>query len=181
MAQMLNIDLEPEELSAYSSLKNYLLQSKHSSLQRREYTKPGEFHFYDACSIEPSASDKIIISNFRSGPDTEDFHFQLHEQNKRLRVQILISHGHPDLFIAKVKEIIRMVGKTANERSGQGSHPVATPFGYSLWSSPGGKKTVTNFEDSVSEQVFSRDFSDYCLGRTFCLKFRETDEDEVLG
>jgi hypothetical protein len=176
MSALLNIDLASEERTAFDNLKTYLLQSKHSSIQRRDYTKPGEFNFYDASALEIAGAGKTIISNFRSGPKAEDFYFQLHQNQKRLQVQVLIASIEPDDFIDKVKEILKAVGKTAGERLNQNSHPVVTPFGFSLWSMPGGAKTITNFEDSISEQIFTPDFRDYCLERTFCLKFRETEK-----
>lgn len=173
MTALLNLDLDTDELNAFEKIRNYLIQSKHSTMQRREYTKPGEFHFYDACTLESFTDDKLVISNFRSGPAEEDFYFHLHQVKGKIRVQVLLASIKPDEFVDKVKQIIRLIGETAGQRTGQNSHHVNTPFGYSLWSAVGGEKTLENFEKSISQQVFSRDFSEYCLERNFCLKFRE--------
>lgn len=169
-----DLPLSPQQGMAFESLRSYLEESKHQTIQKRVYSRSGEFHFYDASSLEDCQDDSKKISLFRAGPDADDFYINLIRNQNRFRLQVLKSFIAPEEFIPKAQELLLNVGTTAAERldSIGEPHPVTTPFGYSLWSMKGAEGSEANFERSVVEGVFSQEFADYCNQRTFCLKFR---------
>ena len=173
--QNLVLTLSEEEQPFFDALKNYLIQGKYGTIQKRTYRKSGEFDFYDVSSLEKSNDVEYLISVFRSGPKAEDFYFELIDGSNGLRARVKKSSVRPDKLIERVKEVLSNIGKTALERSAaiNKTHPANTPYGFSLWSTNGGDGTAANFVRSVKQGVFSEDFQEYCVPRNFCLKYRE--------
>lgn len=167
------IDFRQNEMNALVGIQNYLNQSKHSTIQKRTYTKPGEYHFYDVSALETTSGIGNTISLFRSGPKAQDFYFNLVQQGNRNYFQIFKSFEHPDNFVDVIRERVLYVGETAIERlENNKPHQINVPFGYSLWARDTSEKTPENFANSIKDGKFTEDFKNYCLPRNYRLVFR---------
>lgn len=173
MNAILKIDLRENELNAFDGLKRYLIESKHSTVQKRTYTKSGQFHYYDLGCLEKDSINETIISLFQSGPEVKDFYFNLIETDC-IHAQIFKSSHHPENFEEMIRERILDLGKTALERleSLNVSHPVVTPYGFSVWATVGKKGTIKNLNKAVEENIFTEDLRNYAVPRNFCVKYR---------